>query len=162
LDHLELLKATIGKEEVVQHGVIDLTLVQRFAYATGNSNPIFWTNNTEPADVPVPPTLIFEVNFSSNKPVNREDGSYPDIELLPKKLPVLRASNDYEILKPVKIGDRISVVRQLSSVTRKQGKRGKLIFLDFELKYFANDSKNHVGTNHESLILLEPEGDTSH
>lgn len=155
----EHVRGLMGKEEILQTGIVDSSMIRRFARAVGDFNPLYWKEEFAAGSryrgVIAPPTMIFEMNFNEKGDVSEEDGSYPEIKLGLHRVEVIRGGNEYEILQPVRAGDRITVTRKVVDAYEKEGKRGKLVFVVLEMKYF-NQDKVHVGTNREMLILVQP------
>lgn len=154
---LEHVKQLIGVQETLQTGTIDLSMIRRYARATADFNPIYWdekyAKKSRFGSIIAPPTMIFEMNLNIQSDVNEEDGSYPEIKILPEEAEVLRAGNEYEILAPVKVGDKITVSRKIIESYEKQGKKGTLIFVVSEMKY-SNQDGALVGVNKETLIFI--------
>jgi len=139
--------AMIGAKKVRQYEVTKRD-IKRFAQAIGETNPIHYDEDyakkTRHGTIIAPPLFCQMFTFD-DVPTDRlpADGSPIEIDVpVPAKRTVGGASS-YEILRPVKAGDRITVKSTLREVFIKEGRSGKLYFVVIETE-FSNQEKELV------------------
>jgi hydroxyacyl-ACP dehydratase HTD2-like protein with hotdog domain len=81
----------------------------------------------------------------SGRPKNR-------LSLPPPFGPAIRGGNKFQFFRPVRVGDQIVIHRKITDLKEKQGRRGPLAFLVYDLKY-TNQNGELLGINTETLIF---------
>jgi len=151
---LETLNKLLNKEEVLGEISIDSSTIARFSQAIFGADSQRLAQPKDPEGKTIaPPTLIFEINPTFGGDINGSDGSYPSLRVLSQFGEVIRASNQYEILRRVREGDVITVYRRFDKIYKKQGKTGIMTFVDTQLRYI-DENHNTIGINRETLIIL--------
>ena len=123
----EKLRGMIGKElPVTQTTELNRKLVADFIGAINDPNSEF-TKEIEYSEV-VPPNILMVRGVSYKGSATASLAS----ELPPG---ALDAGGEFEVLKPVRIGDVIVVDRMFGDIYEKKGSMGNMIFCEFETTY---------------------------
>jgi acyl dehydratase len=136
----------IGVEKVRQYDVTKRD-IKRFAQAIGETNPIHsdedYARSTRYGTI-IAPLLFCQIFTFEDVPVEQlpHDGSPIEIDVpIPARRTVGGGSN-YEILKRVKAGDKITVKSTLKDFFTKKGKSGQLYFVVVETEF--SNQKNEL------------------
>ena len=148
-DLLFRLKSFVGYVKEFSDGQpIEEGMIKRFAEAVEDENPLYY--DTEFAQkssfggVVAPPTFVFEWNHHE---------AQADISL-PERL--IRAGNEYEFIRPLRLGDIITCKSRISDVYQKQGQSGTMVFIICESSY-TNQRGELLGIQRSSYIVyLDP------
>lgn len=130
----EEIRQLVGKDLVKPATMkIERAMVERFAQAIGDSNPLWQDENyakrTRYGSTVVPPTFLTFTAF------------WPDeIQFRLAKLDtplkrIMAGSVEYDYFLEVKPGDVVTATARLSEACVRQGKEGKLLFITVEITY---------------------------
>ena len=152
---LEQLKAMIGKEMVVTAPEeVGRASIRAFAQANGDMNPLYFdegfVRGTRHGGIIAPPTFVCESMQYLVGEVD-ETGGPARRFLLPIGMEV-RGGNDYEFFRPVRPDDVITARWKVTNVYEKQGRTGRLYFLEYDITY-ANQRDELLTVNHEWLVF---------
>jgi acyl dehydratase len=122
---------------------VTATDIAKFAYATGETNPVHFDRGAAVAagyaDVVAPTLFTYVVRMHASTLVPTDqiepDGS-PSADVPP--LPTRRAmagETRVELGAPVVAGDVITVEKRLSDMYEKEGRSGPLVFVDMEFTF---------------------------
>ena len=99
--------------------------------------------------------------LAMDEPLDRaDDDPIPPLFLLtlartrrpqPSRGTSVNAGDDYQFRLPVRVGDRITVTRQVTEVAEKQGKRGPMYLIRSE-STFTNQSGELVAVSRQSIL----------
>ena len=122
------LRSFIGIESNPVTYEIERHAVERFACAVGDPNPLYTdeivARNSSYGGLVAPPTFVRSLL----------PGAYPN----PYPEPfahILDGGSKYRFMKPVRIGDQITVTRKIVDLFEKQGRLGTMIFKISEIGY---------------------------
>ena len=127
------IRSAIGLESIPVTYDIERHAIERFAYAVGDPNPLYFDDaaakESSHSDLIAPPTF-----FRSLLP-----GDYPTP--FPEPFAhILDGGSSYKYLEPVRVGDQITVVRKIIDLFEKHGSIGAMLFKIAEISYV-----NHLG-----------------
>lgn len=113
--------------------VIDRREAQRYAYAVGDENPIYFdevaAHDAGYRTLVAPPTYVTHAVVQPRSVSNlRTDGLYRDgtgVRLLVDR--VMFGGEEWDFLEPVCIGDEITAVTRLAALDQKQGSKGPFV-----------------------------------
>ncbi|NQW19185.1 MAG: MaoC family dehydratase N-terminal domain-containing protein [Chloroflexi bacterium] len=130
----EKLRSFIGLESIAVMYEIERHAVQRFACAIGDTNPLYtdreFAQATSYGGVIAPPTFLRSLL----------PGDYP--KLYPEPFAhILDGGSKYRYNEPVRVGDRITVVRKISDLFEKHGRMGTMLFKISEINYTNQESR---------------------
>ena len=137
---------------------VEKGMIQRFAIAIGDSNPLYFddefASKTAYGGIVAPPTFLFEWNHHAHwvralAPAERSS-LFEGLEHEPR---FLRASNELEIMQPVRPGDVIHSKARLTDVYEKAGKSGQLTFVQCETDY-VNQQGEILGKNKDIFVII--------
>ena len=149
------IEALVGQEATFQGTEpVDAGVIRRFAKALGLKDGRYYGL----ADAPpvAPPTFVFSVNHDSLGKMDESGRPANRLSLPPPFGPAIRGGNRYQFFRPVQVGDQIQILRKITSLKEKAGRRGPMAFLTYSLTY-RNQKGDLLGINDETLIFLGPE-----
>jgi acyl dehydratase len=120
--------AQIGAQTEPRTFEIERGAIRRFAEAIGDSNPLF--NNEAAArdsgfgGMIAPPTFCRSLG-----------NAVPEITLDFPEFRVLDGGSDWEYFKPIRPGDRITVVSKIADLRETAGRLGPMVFVVVEHSY---------------------------
>lgn len=104
---------------------IEKGMVKKFAEAIDDENPA-WQQVTPPTfPAALVPTGLLHRLVNAECPLNR----------------VLNGASELEYLRPIKIGDTISVTASLRKLRQMEGKEGRTLFMVMEVTYTNQDGE---------------------
>jgi hypothetical protein len=136
LSGIERLKSQIGVGWEPREYQIERGMIRRFTRAVDDPNPLWQDGGI------APPAFILTIGFEQF------------VEGLMSLVPfgtVLMGSTDIECHQPVRAGDVITVVFQISSLRERQGQMGKMAFMTFDSSY-QNQKKELVAKCRQMII----------
>jgi len=148
-------KALIGTKKVLSY---DVTLkdIKRFAQAIGDSDPLFhdeaYASGTRHGGI-VAPELFFQAITYDDLPVDElpPDGSPIGIDIPLDAERTVGGASDFRIYGRVRPGDTITVQTTLKDIYAKQGRSGKLYFIEVETT-FTNQNQQTLAVEVASFI----------
>jgi acyl dehydratase len=156
---LELAHNQAGQEHREYLGDIPRLLVQRFAAAIGDADPLYWDPAAAHAagyrDIIAPPTLLTSIRGWSGGPLEdelRPDGSVPETEVYLPGVRRMGAGQRVEIVSPTHPGDEISLVQRVVGAYTRDGRSGPLVFFETESEYVGRDDE--VRSRHRRTVVL--------
>jgi acyl dehydratase len=111
-------------------------MIRRFIRAVGDSSPL-WQDGAI-----APPSFILAIGFEQ---------FVEDLMSLVPFGTVLMGSTEIECYQPVRAGDTITVVFQISSLRERQGQMGRMAFMTFDSSY-QNQQKELVAKCRQMII----------
>jgi acyl dehydratase len=145
---IELARAQAGQEHREDLGDIPRLLIQRFAAAIGDADPLYWDAAAARAagypDIIAPPTLLTSIRGWRGGPLEdelRPDGSVPETEVYLPGVRRMGAGQAIEFVTPTHPGDHISVVERVVDAYAKDGRSGPLVFLETESEYLGQNDE---------------------
>ena len=107
---------------------IDRNSVKKFSKAIGDNNPIYsdeiFSRSTNFGTIVIPPTFLQALRPSRFQPMFPEPFSH-----------ILDAGSRYNFYHPIRMGDRISVVKKIIDIYTKEGRLGTMLFRMVEVTY---------------------------
>lgn len=156
---LELARSQVGQEFREDIGEIPRLLIQRFAAAIGEDDPLYWDIDAARAagyaDIIAPPTLLTSIRGWSGGPREHElrpDGSLPETDVYLPGVRRMGAGQRVEIISPTYPGDHLSVIQRVVGAYAKDGQSGPLVFFETESEYRGRDDE--VRSRHRRTALL--------
>lgn len=124
----EQLRQAVGRESAPVVVEINKTFIKRFAEGVGDPNPLFGDEETARGSrfggVVAPPSLFCAAFLIGELP-------FAPIEtLLPPR--ALDGGGEWEILRPVRAGDTITVVNKLTDLSERQSRIGPMLVVSME------------------------------
>jgi acyl dehydratase len=123
------LESRIGVELPPMIYDIERGMIQRFARAVGDPNPLWqdedYAGKSGYGGIIAPPNFILTLGFDQVLEAFISDAS----------LTVLHGSTELECHQPVRPGDVITVTVKIVNVRERQGKVGTTVFVTFEMIY---------------------------
>jgi hydroxyacyl-ACP dehydratase HTD2-like protein with hotdog domain len=129
---------------------VDAGKIRRFALALGLEDPRYYDLAADRPTAPL--TFVFSVNHDSLVGVDESGRPTNRLSLPPPFGPAIRGGNKFQFFRPVQVGDLISIHRKITDLKEKQGRRGPLAFLTYDLKYTSQQG-DLLGINTETLIF---------
>ncbi|WP_420621334.1 FAS1-like dehydratase domain-containing protein [Candidatus Poriferisodalis sp.] len=113
--------------------VIDRREAQRYAYAVGDENPIYFDEAAAQAagyrTLVAPPTYVTHAVMQPQTASDlRTDGLYRDgtgVRLLVNRM--MFGGEEWDFIEPVCIGDEITAVTRLAALDQKEGRKGPFV-----------------------------------
>ena len=127
------------------------TVIRRFAAAIGDRNPRYWEGHPAGGGLVAPPTLIFELTYDVGGEIDPDTGLYGGLSAWagsPQQLE--RAGNEYEVFRPARADDVVTIRREIVDVSEKQGKAGTWTFVTTLITY-TNQRDELLGIDRETL-----------
>jgi acyl dehydratase len=114
---IEKLKSMVGVGWEPREYPVEREMVRRFCRAVGDTNPK-WRDG-----MLTPPTFVLSIGFEQ---------FVDDLLAMVSFNTVLMAGTELECYKPIKTGDVITAVFEISNLREREGENGKMAFLTFE------------------------------
>jgi acyl dehydratase len=114
---IEKLKSMVGVGWEPREYPIEREMVRRFIRAVGDTNPK-WRDG-----MVAPPTFVLSIGFEQ---------FVDDLLAMVSFNTVLMAGTELECHQPIKTGDVITAVFEISNLREREGENGKMAFLTFE------------------------------
>lgn len=138
-------QAMIGKEMQPVTGEVHIKEIRRFCYAVGDLNPLYldeeYACKSKHGGIVAPP-MFFDISTVEEFPQEhlKEDG-LPMATIRPplKVTRNMAGGNEVEFFKPMRPGDKITLVSKLANIYEKDGRSGRLVFTVYEHKYTNQD-----------------------
>ena len=151
------LKAWIGREVTyTAPEELGRASIRYFALALGDDNPIYsdreFAKKTVHGDIIAPPTFVCETNQIINQKPDENGyiGHHWPLPLSSGRF--IRGGNEYEMLRPVRADDRITVKWKILDIYERQTRKlGMLIFVVSQAQY-ANQRGDLLAVNRETNI----------
>jgi acyl dehydratase len=141
-------KSVIGKAGKPFTMHVDWSKVREFARAIKDPNPIYFDAelaNKEHGGIPVPVTFLQASAFWTDETSSPGFGGF-DLRR------ILHGEQEFELLKPIFVGDTLTGVTKVADSYEKEGKRGgKMTFLVTETEY-TNQKGQKVAIARSTLI----------
>jgi acyl dehydratase len=156
----EELKAWIGREaHYSAREELGRASIRYFALALGDDNPLYvddaYAKKVGYPSVIAPPTLICESCQYAHQAPNGDGYIGHEWHLPVPNARLIRASNDYEFMRPVLPTDRISVTWTLESIVEKPSSRGGTqLFVSSVARY--RDAQGEVVAINRETIVYQP------
>ena len=144
------MKSCIGRESAPVTYDITRWDVARFACAVGDPNPLYTdeahARNSAFGGLIAPPTFL------------RSLLPGPDPEPFPEPFAhILDGGSKYRFFRPVRVGDRITVTRQLKDLFVKTGRLGPMLFKVRETRYV--NQLGQLAATQETTTITYGEGE---
>jgi acyl dehydratase len=114
---IEKLKSMVGVGWQPREYPIEREMVRRFSRAVGDTNPK-WRDG-----MMAPPTFVLAIGFEQ---------FVDDLLAMVSFNTVLMAGTELDCYQPIKTGDVITAVFEISSLREREGENGRMAFLTFE------------------------------
>ena len=114
---IEKLKSMVGVGWQPRDYPIEREMVRRFSRAVGDTNPK-WQDG-----MMAPPTFVLAIGFEQ---------FVDDLLAMVSFNTVLMAGTELDCYQPIKTGDVITAVFEISSLREREGENGRMAFLTFE------------------------------
>jgi acyl dehydratase len=154
------LKSWIGREaHYPAREELGRASIRYFALAMGDDNPLYvdddYARKHGYPSVIAPPTLIVETCQYAHHAPNVDGYIGHEWHLPMPNSRLVRAGNDYEFMRPVLPGDRISVTWTLEDIVEKTSSRGGTqLFVSSVARYL--DAKGEVVAINRETIVYQP------
>ena len=147
----EELRNKIGVESEPEEYEIEKGMIQRFAQAIDDSNPLWQdeehARKSSYGAIIAPPTLMPIIGFEQSQHILASVSSEA----------VLHGGTELECYQPVRVGDTITVTNKPVDLRERQrGKMGKMVFMTLERTY-KNQSQELVGKCRQTFISYKSE-----
>ncbi|MED6303942.1 MAG: MaoC family dehydratase N-terminal domain-containing protein [Actinomycetota bacterium] len=126
---------------------IDRREAQRYAYAVGDENPLYFDEKAAHAagyrTITVPPLFITHA-LVLPKPANtlREDGLYEDTTSVQLEVSrMMFGGEEWDFIEPVCVGDEITATTRLADLDQKEGSKGPFVRLVRETTFVNQDEQ---------------------
>jgi hypothetical protein len=114
---IEKLKSMVGVGWEPREYPVEREMVRHFIRAVGDTNPK-WQDG-----IVAPPTFVLSIGFEQ---------FVDDLLAMVSFNTVLMAGTELECHQPIKTGDVITAVFEISNLREREGENGKMAFLTFE------------------------------
>lgn len=150
------LMAWVGRTITFESDPISTSEARRFIAASGDDNPRYAL--PEPghdlASAIVPPMLY----YGATRPLApalqmAEDGTVEEHRPMVGTGQTMGGSVEVEWLRSLRVGDRLSGVRTLTSLTEKQGKTRQFVIAEWETEYRDPSGQLVVRERYEQLLF---------
>jgi acyl dehydratase len=151
------LKSWIGREaHYPAREELGRASIRYFALALGDPNPLYvdddYAKEAGYPSVIAPPTLICETCQYAHQAPNADGYIGHEWHLPVPASRLIRAGNEYEFMRPVLPGDRISVTWTLEDIAERSSSRGGTqLFVSSVARYRDADGKI-VAINRETIV----------
>jgi acyl dehydratase len=140
------LEKRIGVEEAPLVYEIEKGMIQRFAHAVGDTNPL-WQDEGHArkrgyGNIIAPPNFVLTLGFDRVLEAYISDAS----------ITVLHGSTELECHQPIQAGDIITANSKIINVRQRQGKTGTTVFVTFEIAY-RNQRQEAVADCRQMAII---------
>lgn len=152
------IKAMMGQETVLSgKETIDKSSIKRYAQAIFDSNPIYfdedYAKNSKYGTIIAPPTYIFDVSHDIFADTGKDGRDLTRITI--EGLQAIRGGNEYQFIKPAKVGDIINAKRKIIDIYEKEGKTaGKILFIVYDTT-FTNQRDEILGITRETMMFIK-------
>ncbi|MCS5681496.1 MAG: MaoC family dehydratase N-terminal domain-containing protein [Actinomycetota bacterium] len=126
---------------------IDRREAQRYAYAVGDENPLYFDEKAAHAagyrTITVPPLFITHA-LVLPKPAStlREDGLYEDTTSVQLEVSrMMFGGEEWDFIEPVCVGDEITATTRLADLDQKEGSKGPFVRLVRETTFVNQDEQ---------------------
>ncbi len=140
------LESRIGVEGPSLVYDIEKGMIQRFARAVGDPNPLWqdedYAGRSGYGGIIAPPNFILTLGFDRVLEAFISDAS----------LTVLHGSTELKCHQPVRPGDVITVTAKIVNVRERQGKAGTTVFVTFEMVY--KNQRQEVVANCRQMAII--------
>ena len=126
---------------------IDRREAQRYAYAVGDENPLYFDEKAAHSagyrTITVPPLFITHA-LVLPKPANtlREDGLYEDTTSVQLEVSrMMFGGEEWDFIEPVCVGDEITATTRLADLDQKEGSKGPFVRLVRETTFVNQDEQ---------------------
>ena len=126
---------------------IDRREAQRYAYAVGDENPLYFDEKAAHAagyrTITVPPLFITHA-LVLPKPAStlREDGLYEDTTSVQLEVSrMMFGGEEWDFIEPVCVGDEITATTRLADLDQKEGSKGPFVRLVRETTFVNLDEQ---------------------
>ena len=116
---IEGLRGKIGAERLAGVYEIEKGMIRRFVQAIDDPNPL-WQDEEY-----APPTFITTIGFEQ---IHQALSIAPSVTSL-------HGGTELECYQPITVGDTVTVTAKISDIRERQGKMGKMAFVNFDLTY---------------------------
>jgi acyl dehydratase len=124
----DAVRAQIGLRTEPRTYEIERGAIRRFAEAVGDANPLFndelLARETRFGGMIAPPTFCRSMGHQ-----------IPEVKLELPEFRVLDGGSDWEYFKPVRPGDRITLVSKIADIRETAGRLGPMVFIVVENSY---------------------------
>jgi acyl dehydratase len=155
-DYYQQVAAKIGVRHRRSLGVIDALLIQRYAVAIGDPNPLYHdaaaARAAGYAGIVAPPNLlsgIMDWGPGRSEAELSPDGTYRDGRA--EALRVMGAGEEMEMVRPLIAGAEVWQEEVVESVTIKQGRSGPLLFVTTRHDFVDDQGKAY---NHNRRTVM--------
>lgn len=158
------LRARIGDSQRLDHGVIDRRLIQRYAVAIDDREPLFSDPEHARAagfdDVVAPPNMlagVIEWGQGGWQDELKPDGTGEEGSLseATRGLRVMGGGEETELLHPLVAGMRLIETHTLADVVVKEGKAGRLLLIHSDVTFEA-DGGPVLSRSRRTVLGREP------
>lgn len=151
------LKAWIGREaHYAAREELGRASIRYFALAMGDDNPLYVDDAYAKAagypSVIAPPTLICETSQYAHQAPDADGYIGHEWHLPVTNCRLVRAGNDYEFMRPVLPGDRISVTWTLEDIVERASSRGGTQLFVTSVASYRDAKGDVVATNRETVV----------
>ena len=126
---------------------IDRREAQRYAYAVGDENPLYFDEKAAHSagyrTITVPPLFITHA-LVLPKPADtlREDGLYEDTTSVQLEVSrMMFGGEEWDFIEPVCVGDEITATTRLADLDQKEGSKGPFVRLVRETTFVNQDEQ---------------------
>ena len=126
---------------------IDRREAQRYAYAVGDENPLYFDEKAAHSagyrTITVPPLFITHALVLPT-PANtlREDGLYEDTTSVQREVSrMMFGGEEWDFIEPVCVGDEITATTRLADLDQKEGSKGPFVRLVRETTFVNQDEQ---------------------
>ncbi|MEC8827356.1 MAG: MaoC family dehydratase N-terminal domain-containing protein [Actinomycetota bacterium] len=126
---------------------IDRREAQRYAYAVGDENPLYFDEKAAHSagyrTITVPPLFITHA-LVLPKPAStlREDGLYEDTTSVQLEVSrMMFGGEEWDFIEPVCVGDEITATTRLADLDQKEGSKGPFVRLVRETTFVNQDEQ---------------------
>ena len=143
------IRAWIGREDTPETVNTDGSMMQRYAHAVNDLNPLFLDDeaakNTAFGGV-IAPFQYFQIVFTQPKPQEemRGDGTPAAGTSFRPPIPLQRGmagGQEVEYHRPIRPGDVLTRTSKIADITERRGQTGPLVFTTTETTYTDADGK---------------------
>ena len=127
--------------------LIDRREAQRYAYAVGDENPVYFDEVAAHAagyrTVTVPPLFITHALVPPKSAhMLREDGLYQDATSIHLEVSrMMFGGEEWDFIEPVCVGDEITATTRLADLDQKEGSKGPFVRLVRETTFVNQDEQ---------------------
>jgi len=162
------LRRWIGRESrpIRAPGPIEWSDVRRCMNATGDGNPLWGAvdvgDNPSRTGALAPPVMILDVlrpEPGHDRTDERGGREFPSLGGLAATIVVpgergrLNASTDIEWIRPLRIGDWVTVTFKITDITRKEGRTGPAVFI-IEERHYSDQTGRPLAVVRQTTVRL--------